>query len=99
MPLVNFRDKNRFNSFDFCQNFDVQTFSRTQIFLRAINKKFFFKMLTLVRLDGFLDGFPKFRLIIIEFAFNLVFLSSFRKLKTESKRHMLHVERQACSEY
>jgi hypothetical protein len=68
MPFVNFRKKFRFFSFDFRQNFDVRTFfavtehTRNQIFLKRYPKNFFFKIFTLVLLDGFLDGFGKFRL-------------------------------------
>ncbi len=72
MPFVNFRNKFRFFSFDFRQNFDVRTFPRwlsirgTKFFWWAIPKIFFFKIFTLVLLDGFLDGFWKFRLFIIK---------------------------------
>jgi hypothetical protein len=66
MPLVNFRKEFRLFSFDFRQNFEVRTFKRrlsirgTKFFLRDIQKKFFFKIFTMVLLDGFLDGFSKF---------------------------------------
>ncbi len=46
MPLVNFRKKFRFFSFDFCQNFEVRTFSQwlsihgTKFFWRDIQKNF-----------------------------------------------------------
>jgi hypothetical protein len=66
MPLLNFRKKFRFFSFDFCQNFDVRTFlwrlsiRGTKFFLRDIPKFFFLKIFTLVLSDGFLDGFSKF---------------------------------------
>jgi hypothetical protein len=65
MPFVNFRKKFHFFSFDFRQNFDVRTLPRwlsirgTKIFLRDI-QNFFFKILTLVLSDRFLDGFFKF---------------------------------------
>ncbi len=71
MPFVNFRKKFRFFSFDFRQNFDVRTFPRwlsirgTKFFWWAIQKFFFFKIFTLVLLDGFLDDFCKFRLFIV----------------------------------
>ncbi len=71
MPLVNFRKKFRFVSFDFCQNFEVPTFSRwlsicgTQVFFRDI-QKFFSKMFTLLLLDGFLNGFSKSRIFIVK---------------------------------
>ncbi len=47
MPLVYFRKKNRFFSLDFCQNYEVRTFSRwlssehtrNQIFLKRYQKK------------------------------------------------------------
>ncbi len=54
MPLVNFRKKFCLVSFDFCQNFEVQTFTRwlsirgTQFFLRDIQKNFFSKIFTMV---------------------------------------------------
>ncbi len=66
MTLVNFRKKIRFFSFDFCQNFDIRTFPRwlslrgAYFFLASYEKKFGFKMFTLVLLDGFLDCFSKF---------------------------------------
>jgi hypothetical protein len=47
MPFVNFRNKFRFFSFDFRQNFDVRTFPRclsvcgTKFFLEISNKFFF----------------------------------------------------------
>ena len=72
MPLVNFRKKFRFFSFDFRQNFEVRTFIRwlsirgTKFFLRDIQKIFFFKIFTMIRLDGFLDGFSKFWFFIVE---------------------------------
>jgi hypothetical protein len=71
MPFVNFRKKFCF-TFDFNQNFDVQTFLRwlsirgTELFLRDIQKNFFFKIFTLVLLDRFLDGFSKFGFFIGE---------------------------------
>jgi hypothetical protein len=49
MPFLNFRKKFRFFSFDFRQNFDVQTFPRwlsirgTKFFFRDIQKVFFSK--------------------------------------------------------
>jgi len=72
MPLVNFRKKIRLVSFDFRQNFEVRTFTRwlsirrTKFFLRDIQKIFFFKIFTMVLLDGFLDGFSKFWFFIVE---------------------------------
>jgi hypothetical protein len=72
MPFVNFRKKIRFFSIDFRQNFDVRTFPRwlsirgTKFFWWAIQKFFFFKIFTLVLLDGFLDGFWKVRLLILK---------------------------------
>ena len=72
MPLVNFRKKFRLVSFDFRQNFEVRTFTPwlsirgTKLFLRDIQKFFFFKIFTLVLLDGFLDCFWKFRLFIVK---------------------------------
>ncbi len=72
MPFINFRKKFRFFSSDFPQNFDVRKFPRwlsirrTKFFLRDIPKNFFCKIFTLVLLDGFLDGFSKFRFFIGE---------------------------------
>jgi hypothetical protein len=62
MPLVNFRKKFRFFSFNFRQNFEVQTFSRWL----SIRRTNFFLEFTVVLLDGFLKGFPKFRFFIVE---------------------------------
>jgi hypothetical protein len=72
MPLINFRKKIRLVCFDFRQNFEVRTFTRwlsirgTKFFLRNIPKFFFFKIFTMVLLDGLLDGFSKFWFFIIE---------------------------------
>ncbi len=57
MPFVNFRKKFRFFSFDFRQisMFAVTEHRRNQTFLKSY--PFFFKIFTLVLLDGFLDGF------------------------------------------
>ncbi len=72
MPFVNFRKKFRLFSFNFRQNFDVRTFPRwlsilgTKFFWWASQKFFFFKIFTLVLLDGFLDGFWKLRLLIVK---------------------------------
>ncbi len=72
MPFENFRKIFCFFSFDFRQNFDVRTFPRwlsirgTKFFWWAIPKFFFFKIFTLVLLNGFLDHFWKFRLFIVE---------------------------------
>ncbi len=72
MPFVNFRKKFRFFSFDFRHNFDVRTFPRwlsicgTKFFLRDIQKKFSFKIFTLVLSDRILDGFSKFWFFIGE---------------------------------
>jgi hypothetical protein len=73
MPFVKFWEKNFF-SFNFRQNFDVRTFprwlskehTRNQIFLMSYPKFFSLKIFTLVLLDGFLDGFWKFRLFIVK---------------------------------
>jgi hypothetical protein len=70
MPLVNFRKKFRFLSFDFRQNFEVRTFLRrlnirgTKFFWRDAQQIFFIKKLTFVLLDGFINGFSKFRFFI-----------------------------------
>ncbi len=70
--LRKFSKKFRFFSFDFRQNFDVRTFPRwlsicgTKFFWWAIQKIFFFKIFTLVLLDGFLDCFWKFWLFIVK---------------------------------
>ncbi len=72
MPFVNFRKKFRLVSFDFRQNFDVRTFQRwlsirgTKKFLKDNQQIFFPKIITLVLLDGFLNGFSKFRFFIGE---------------------------------
>ena len=72
MPLVNFRKKFGLVSFDFRQNFEVRTFTRwlsirgTKFFLGDIPKFFFFKIFTMVLLDGFLDGFSQFWFFIVE---------------------------------
>jgi hypothetical protein len=72
MPFVDFRKKFRFFSFHFRQNFDVRTFPRwlsireTKFFWCAIQIFFFFKIFNLVLLNGFLDGFWKFRLFIVK---------------------------------
>ncbi len=72
MPFVNFRKKFRYFSFDFRQNFDVRTFPRwlsmrgIKFLLRDIPKKIFFKIFTLVLIDGFLDGFSKFWFFVVE---------------------------------
>jgi hypothetical protein len=64
--LDKFLKKFRFFSFDFCQNFEVRTFSRwlsirgTEFFWRDIPKNIFFKIFTWVLLDDFLKGFSKF---------------------------------------
>jgi hypothetical protein len=71
-PWSNFEKKFRLFYFDFRQNFDVRTFSQwlsilgTKFFWWAIKKSFFSKIFTLVLLDGFLDGFSKFRLFIVK---------------------------------
>ncbi len=74
MALVNFRKFFCFFSFDFRQNFEVQTFSRwlsirgTKYFWRDI-QNFFFQnvhLVTWVLLDGFLNGFSKIRFFIVE---------------------------------
>ncbi len=50
-------------------------------FFDELSKNFFFKIFTLVLLDGFLDGFWTISIIYSQsLHFNLVFLSIFRKL-------------------
>ena len=71
MPLVNFRKKFRFFSFDFRQNFDVRTFPlwlsiRGTKFFWEISKNFFFLIFALILSDRFLDGFSKFWFVIGE---------------------------------
>jgi hypothetical protein len=72
MPFVNFRKKIRFFSFDFRQKLDVRTFPRwwayvePNFFDELSQKLFFFKIFTLVLLNGFLDDFWKFRLFIVK---------------------------------
>jgi hypothetical protein len=86
MPLVNFRKKFRFFSFDFAPEFRSSNISvvtehtQNQLFLMSYPKKFFSKILTLVLLDGFLDGFRKFRLFIVKICISIGILSIFRKL-------------------
>ncbi len=71
MPFVNFRKIFRFFSFDFRQNFNVQTFPRwlsirgTKFFLRDI-QKFSFQNLHFGPIRWFLDGFSNFRFFIGE---------------------------------
>jgi hypothetical protein len=87
MPLVNFREKIRFFSFDFRQNFEVRTFSRwlsmrgTKIFWRDIQLNFVSKTVHL----GPIRWVPKWFLKILIFYcqnlhFNLGFFSNFRKI-------------------
>jgi hypothetical protein len=74
MPLVNFRKKFRFCSFDFRQNSKVRTFLRwlsihgTKFFLGEISLNIFFQNVLLVPtvLEGFLNGFSKFGFFIVE---------------------------------
>ncbi len=71
MHVVNFHKKIRFFSFDFCQDFDVQTFPRWLSirgtkFFGEISQIFSPKFFTLVLLDMFLDGFSKFLFFIGE---------------------------------
>ncbi len=50
-----------------CSNISAVTeHTRNQILLMSYPKNFFFKIFTLVLLDGFLDGFWKFRLFIVK---------------------------------
>ncbi len=50
-----------------CSNISTVTeHTRNQIVLASFQKKIFFRMFTLVLLDGFLDGFSKFRSIIVQ---------------------------------
>ncbi len=85
MSFVNFRKKFSFFSFDFRQNFDVPTFPRwlskrgTKFFWWAI-QIFFFKIFSLVILDGFLDGFWKFRLFIVKICILIWYLWVFLKI-------------------
>ncbi len=74
MPFVNFWKKFRLASFDFRQNFEVRTIqrwlsnehTRNQKFFERYPKIFFPKIITMVLLDGFLNGFPKFWFFIGE---------------------------------
>jgi hypothetical protein len=59
MPLVNFRKKFRFFSFDFRQNFEVRTFSRR---LSIRGTKFFWRDIQIF----FLNGFSKIRFFIVK---------------------------------
>ncbi len=72
MPLVNFLKKIsllilRFSPEFWSSNiFAVTEHTRTKFFWRDIQKYFFFKKFTLVLLDGFLNGFSKFRFFIVK---------------------------------
>ncbi len=72
MPLVNFQKKIslfilRFSPEFWSSNiFAVTEHTRNQKFLERYPKNFFFKKFTLVLLDGFLNGFSKFRFFIVE---------------------------------
>jgi len=63
MPLVNFREKNSLSFLRFLPEFRssniyaVTEHTRNQIFIERYPKTFFFKIFTMVLLDGFLDGF------------------------------------------
>ncbi len=72
MPFVNFRKKIsllflRFSPEFRCSNISAVTeHTGNQIFFERYPNKFFLKIFTLVLLDGFLDGFSKFRFLIGE---------------------------------
>ncbi len=73
MPFVNFREKKisllflRFSPEFRCSNISAVTeHTRNQIFLMSYPKIIFFKIFTLVLLEGFLDAFSKFRLFIVK---------------------------------
>jgi hypothetical protein len=66
MPLVNFRKKISLSFLRFSPEFRssniyaVTEHTLNQIFFERYQKKFFFKIFTMVLLDGLLDGFSKF---------------------------------------
>ncbi len=72
MPFINFQKKNsllfhRFSSEFRCSNISAVTeHTRNQIFLMSYPKNCFPKIFNLVLLDGFQDGFWKFRLFIVK---------------------------------
>jgi len=72
MPLVNFCKKISLLFLRFLPEFRssnifaVTEHMRKQIFLERYPKKFLFKKFTLVLLDGFLNGFSKFRFFIVK---------------------------------
>ncbi len=72
MTFVNFLKKFLFFFLQFllefqCSNISAVTeHTQNQIFLASCKKFFFFKMFTLVLIDGFLHGFLKFQFIIVK---------------------------------
>ncbi len=93
MPFVNFWKIFCLFCFNFCQNFDVWTFSQwlsirgTKFILRDI-QKFFFKIFTLVLLDRFLDGFSKFWFLIGEIC---ILIRDFWVIFENYSMHMLSI--------
>ncbi len=83
--MVNFPKIFWFFSFDFCQNFNVRTFSwwlsirGIKVFWRDI-QKIFPQNFTLVLLDGFLDGFLKFQLFIVKICILIWYFWYFSKI-------------------
>ncbi len=66
MPLVNFRKKFWFLSFDFRQNFEVRTFSRNQILFKRYPKNFFSQNVHLGPIRWVPKWFSKFGFFIVE---------------------------------
>jgi hypothetical protein len=65
MPFVNFRKKISLLFLRFSPEY-LRSYAEPNFFLRDIPKFFFYKIFTLVLLDGFLDGFSKFGFFIGE---------------------------------
>ncbi len=80
MTLVKIQKQIWIFYFDFCQNFDVRTFSQWL----SIKKIFFCQMFTLVLWNGILDGSLKFLLLILE---NCFLISDFEVL---FKNYIMH---------
>jgi hypothetical protein len=52
----------------FCEKSSTEQYAEPNLFGKLSTFFSFFKLFTLVLIDGFLDGFSKFRLIIVEIA-------------------------------
>ncbi len=78
MPFVNLRKKFRFFSFDFIsmfEHFRGDWAYAEPNFFDDLSRNFFFKIFTLVQLDGFLDGYWKFWLFIVKICILIVYFS------------------------